>query len=162
MFARYRALMDAGAETEAKQYRLSGVRLDTGGSVRDINVPPLGDPALDLGVNPRLVFTVRQALDNAWSRWNLPPSWQARAQAYCRRVKIVVSGGFSPEKIRRFERLGVPADIYAVGSSLFDNHGETVTDFTADVVRVRVGGQWHTMAKVGRRPCDNPDLEPVA
>jgi len=48
-----------------------------------------------------------------------------------------------------------------VGSALFDNHGPTVTDFTADVVRVKVHGQWVDMAKVGRRPLDNPDMERV-
>ncbi|MGQ0600413.1 MAG: nicotinate phosphoribosyltransferase [Anaerolineales bacterium] len=161
MFARYRELMDAGDVTEAKKYRLYGVRLDTGGSVRDVSVPPLGDPALDLGVNPRLVFTVREALNNAWTRWNVPREWEAHAQEYCRRVQIVVSGGFNPDKINRFERLGVPVDIYAVGSSLFDNHGDTVTDFTADVVRVKVNGAWHDMAKIGRKPCDNPEMERV-
>jgi len=76
-------------------------------------------------------------------------------------VKIVVSGGFTPEKIMRFEKLAVPVDIYAVGSSLFDNHGDTVTDFTADVVRVKVNGEWRDMPKVGRRPCDNPEMERV-
>jgi nicotinate phosphoribosyltransferase len=161
MFARYRELTDAGDETEAKKYLLYGVRLDTSGSVRDVSVPPLGDPALDLGVNPRLVFIVRQALNSAWERWNLPPAWQERARDYCRNVKIVVSGGFNPEKITRFEKLDVPVDIYAVGSSLFDNHGPTVSDFTADVVRAKVNGQWHDLAKVGRRACDNPDLERV-
>lgn len=161
MFACYRELMDAGDEAEASKYVLYGVRLDTSNSVRDVNVPPLGDPALDLGVNPRLVFAVRQALDSAWERWNVPRRWEERAKAYCRNVKIVVSGGFNPEKIKRFERLNVPVDIYAVGSSLFDNHGDTVTDFTADVVRVKVNGEWHDMAKVGRRPCDNPEMERV-
>jgi nicotinate phosphoribosyltransferase len=76
-------------------------------------------------------------------------------------VKIVVSGGFNPEKIRKFEKLAVPADIYAVGSYLFNNNGTTVTDFTADVVRVKVHGEWIDMAKIGRRPRDNPDLERV-
>ena len=153
--------MDRGDEAGAKKYILYGVRLDTSGSVRDVAVPPLGDPGLDLGVNPRLVFYVREALNNAWTRWNLPPAWQEQAKDYCRNVKIVVSGGFNPEKIKRFEKLAVPVDIYAVGSSLFDNHGDTVTDFTADVVRVKVDGAWHDMAKIGRRPCDNPDLERV-
>lgn len=161
MFAKYRALMDAGDTTEAQKYRLYGVRLDTGGSVRDISVPPLGDPALDLGVNPRLVFIVRQALNSAWERWQLPPQWVDRAKDYCKAVQIVVSGGFGPEKITRFERLSVPVDIYAVGSSLFDNHEATVTDFTADVVRVKVDGAWRDVAKVGRRACDNADLERV-
>ena len=162
MFAEYRACIDAGDPTEARKYVLYGVRLDTAGSVRDVNVPPLGDPALDLGVTPRLVFTVRQALDNAWQSWGLPRAWEDRARDYCRNVKVVVSGGFSPEKIRRFEHLGVPVDIYGVGSSLFGNAGPLVTDFTADVVRVRVRGEWIEMAKVGRAPCDNPDLERVS
>ncbi|MBI5293562.1 MAG: nicotinate phosphoribosyltransferase [Chloroflexi bacterium] len=161
MFARFRELTDAGDTAEAEKYRLYGVRLDTSGSVRDVNVPPLGDPALDLGVNPRLVFIVRQAIDNAWQRWSLPAAWTDRARDYCHAVKIVVSGGFSPEKITRFEKLAVPVDIYAVGSSLFDNHGPTVSDFTADVVRVKIDGEWRDLAKVGRRACDNPDLEPV-
>ncbi len=161
MFNSYRALIDAGDETEARKYRLFGIRLDTSGSLRDVAVPPLGDAKLDLGVNPRLVFIARQALDAAWERWNVPPAWEARAQAYCRDVKIVVSGGFNADKIRRFEKLQVPADYYAVGSSLFDNHGSTVTDFTADVVRVKIHGEWVDMAKIGRGPCKNPNLERV-
>ncbi|MBI5829522.1 MAG: nicotinate phosphoribosyltransferase, partial [Chloroflexi bacterium] len=87
MFARFRELTDAGDTAEAEKYRLYGVRLDTSGSVRDVNVPPLGDPALDLGVNPRLVFIVRQALDNAWQRWSLPAAWADRARGYCHAVK---------------------------------------------------------------------------
>lgn len=161
MFTEYRKLMDAGQKEEAEKYRLYGVRLDTSGSLRDVSVPPLGEPSLDLGVTPRLVFNVRQALDSAWERWTLPKSWQEAAKEYCRSVKIVVSGGFQPEKIRKFEKLGVPADIYAVGSYLFNNNGATVTDFTADVVRVKIHGEWVDMAKVGRRPRENPNLERV-
>lgn len=161
MFACYREALDAGDETEARKYVLYGVRLDTGGNLRDVSVPPLGDTALDLGVNPRLVFIVREALNNAWTRWQISPEWQTLAQAYCRKVKIVVSGGFTPEKIKRFEKLAVPVDIYAVGSSLFDNHGETVTDFTADVVRAKINGGWQNVAKIGRAPCENEEMEKV-
>ncbi|MBI3172689.1 MAG: nicotinate phosphoribosyltransferase [Chloroflexi bacterium] len=161
MFTEYRKLMDAGQKEEAEKYKLYGVRLDTSGSLRDVSVPPLGEPSLDLGVTPRLVFNVRQALDSAWERWSLPKSWQEAAKEYCRNVKIVVSGGFQPEKIRKFEKLGVPVDIYAVGSYLFNNNGATVTDFTADVVRVKLRGEWVDMAKVGRRPRENPNLERV-
>jgi nicotinate phosphoribosyltransferase len=161
LFKRYRELMDAGDHEEASKYKLYGVRLDTSGSIRDVSVQPLGDPALDLGVTPRLVFSVRQALDAAADAWALPPSWRAAAREYCHGVKIVVSGGFNPDRISRFERLGVPVDIYAVGSYLFNNNGSTVTDFTADVVRIKVHGQWVDMAKVGRAPCDNPDLKRV-
>ncbi|HWQ14547.1 MAG TPA: nicotinate phosphoribosyltransferase [Roseiflexaceae bacterium] len=160
MFARYRELVDAGQAREALRYKLYGVRPDTSGTLRDVCVPPLGDKKLDLGVNPRLVFALRQAIDEAWMRWDLPPDWEARARQWCRDVKIVVTGGFDAEKIRHFEELGVPADIYGVGSSLFSNSDRdgTNNDFTADVVRVKIHGEWYDMAKVGRRPCDNPDL----
>jgi nicotinate phosphoribosyltransferase len=161
MFDRYDALARAGNLEEASRYRLFGVRLDTSGNMRDRSVPPLGDPALDLGVNPRLVFLVRQALNNASESWGLTGERREEARKFCQAVRIVVSGGFSPEKIERFERLHVPVDTYAVGSALFDNHGHSVTDFTADVVRVKVQDQWVDMAKVGRRSWDNPDLERV-
>jgi nicotinate phosphoribosyltransferase len=161
MFKKYQELCDKGNQTEAAKYVLYGVRLDTSASVRDVSVEPLGDPALDLGVNPRLVFNVRHGLDSVFESWDLPSSWKKAAREYCRNVKIVVSGGFNPEKIRKFEKLGVPVDIYAVGSWLFNNNGSTVTDFTADVVRVKVHDEWIDMAKVGRKPLDNPNLERV-
>ena len=161
MFAEYRRLIEAGDDIEAAKYKLYGVRLDTSGSLRDESVTPLGDPALDLGVNPRLVFNVRQGLDSAWQRWDLPAKWRQAAREYCQNVKIVVSGGFAPDKIRRFQKLGVPVDIYAVGSYLFNNNGATVNDFTADVVRVKVHNEWVDMAKVGRKSLDNPNLQRV-
>ena len=161
MFTHYRQLIDAGKPEEAERFRLNGVRLDTSGSMRDVSVPPLGDPALDMGVNARLVCNVRSALDHAWESWYLPPDWVERARDYCHNVQIVVSGGFNPERIERFEKLGVPTDMYGVGSSLFDNHGDTVTDFTADVVRVKLNGEWVDMAKVGRKALDNPDLQRI-
>jgi nicotinate phosphoribosyltransferase len=161
MFAEYGRLMAEGREEEAQRYVLFGVRLDTSGSMRDVNVPPLGDPRLDLGVTPRLVFNVRQAIDQAWESWNVPPEQVEMAKAYCHNVKIVVTGGFNPEKITRFEKLSVPADIYGVGSSLLLNDKATNTDFTADVVRVRVDGEWYDLAKIGRKACENPELEPV-
>ena len=65
MFVKYRELMDAGSQEEAEKYKLYGLRLDTSGSLRDVSVLPIGDPSLDLGVNPRLVFNVPQALDSA-------------------------------------------------------------------------------------------------
>ena len=60
------------------------------------------------------------------------------------------------KRIRAFEAMGVPVDVYGVGSSLFANCSENGTnnDFTADIVRVKLDGQWVTMAKVGRRACD--------
>ncbi len=163
MFERYRAAYDAGQMEVARQYKLFGVRLDTSSNMRDVSIPPLGDKKLDNGVNPRLCWLVRQALDRAWEDWDLTPAWRERAATYCREVKIVVSGGFSPQKIKWFEELDVPVDIYGVGSSLMSNDEAlgTNTDFTADVVRVKINGDWVDMAKVGRSVGDNPDLEPV-
>lgn len=161
MFERYSALMRAEATEEAGKYILYGVRLDTSGGMRDVNVPPLGDPVLDLGVTPRLVFIVRRALDTAWEQWDLPDSKLEMAKEYCRNVRIVATGGFNPEKIGRFEKLNVPVDIYGVGSSLLTNDKVTNTDFTADVVRVKVNGDWHDMAKIGRGAAPNPELQPV-
>ncbi len=158
MFDQYYDLIKQGQTEEAKRYLLYGVRLDTSSSLRDVSVLPLGDPGLDLGVNPRLVFNTRQALDSAYLDWDLPEEAVNMAREYCQNVKIVVSGGFNVEKITKFEKLQVPADIYGVGSSLFSNYGPTNTDFTADVVRVKVHDEWIDMAKVGRAAVDNPDL----
>jgi nicotinate phosphoribosyltransferase len=89
------------------------------------------------GVNERLVHNVRDALDSE--------GFGA--------VKIVVSGGFTVEKIRAFEERGVPVDAYGVGSSLI--RGEN--DFTADVVAT----DGKPCAKVGRWNRPNPRLELV-
>lgn len=163
MFTRYRTLVDEGNPEEARKYVLFGVRPDTGATMRDVSVPPLGDPKLDNGVNPRLVFAMRRAIDNAFEAWNLPLRWMDRAREWCRNVKITVTGGFNPERIRAFEAMKVPADVYGVGSSLFSNCSEhgTNTDFTADIVQVKIEGNWYPLSKIGRRSCDNPDLEPV-
>jgi nicotinate phosphoribosyltransferase len=117
--------------------RLWGVRLDTSGQLVDRSLwNELGefDPR---GVNERLVRKVRDALDRDGFE----------------RVKIVASGGFTVEKIRRFEELGVPVDSYGVGSSLI--RGEN--DFTGDVVMT----DGRPSAKVGRRYRPNERLELV-
>ncbi|HBY93097.1 MAG: hypothetical protein M5U01_39495 [Ardenticatenaceae bacterium] len=161
MFDRWWALRQQGQTEEAERYRLFAVRLDTSGNLRDTSVPPLGEKRLDNGVNPRLVWNVRQALDESWRDWAYAGPRAQAASEFCRSIKVVVSGGFDPAKIRWFEELMVPVDIYGVGSSLLSNSAETNTDFTADIVRVKVHGQWVPMAKVGRRAGENPDLEPV-
>jgi len=68
-------------------------------------------------------------------------------------IGIAVSGGFDPEKIRRFERERVPVDSYGVGSSLFAGN----FDFTADIVTV----DGRPVSKQGRRHRPNPRLERV-
>ena len=117
--------------------RLWGVRLDTSESLVDRSLwEEMGD-FRPTGVNERLVRKVRDALD---------------ADGF-ERLKIVVSGGFTVDKIREFERKGVPVDAYGVGSSLIRG----ANDFTADVVMT----DGRDSAKVGRRFRPNPRLELV-
>ena len=117
--------------------RLHGVRLDTSESLVDESIRSEMGDFDPRGVNPRLVENVRNALD---------------AEGF-HHVQIVVSGGFTVDKIRQFEGEGVPVDSYGVGSSLIRDR----YDFTADVVRV--GNR--PVAKVGRFHRPNPRLERV-
>jgi nicotinate phosphoribosyltransferase len=117
--------------------QLWGVRLDTSESLVDRSLwNEMGD-FRPTGVNERLVWNVREALDeNGFER-----------------IKIVVSGGFDAEKIRAFEHRQVPVDAYGVGSSLI--RGEN--DFTADIVLT----DGLPSSKVGRSYRPNPRLELV-
>ena len=118
--------------------RLWGVRLDTSETLVDFSlVGEMGD-FRPTGVNPRLVQLVRDALDRDGFE----------------RVKIVVSGGFTVEKIREFERLAVPVDAYGVGSSLIRG----ANDFTADVVLT----DGRASGKFGRRYRPNARLDRVS
>jgi nicotinate phosphoribosyltransferase len=102
------------AVADALGDRLWGVRLDTSESLVDRSLwGEMGD-FKPTGVNERLVGKVRDALD---------------AHGYDR-VRIVVSGGFTVEKIRLFEEQDVPVDAYGVGSSLIRGSN----DFTGDLV----------------------------
>ena len=117
--------------------RLWGVRLDTSESLVDFSlVDEMGD-FRPTGVNARLIERVRDALDRDGFE----------------RVKIVASGGFTAEKIRAFEHLGVPVDAYGVGSSLIRG----ANDFTADVVLT----DGRPSGKFGRRYRPNERLELV-
>jgi nicotinate phosphoribosyltransferase len=158
MFEHYRACIDAGRERDAERYVLYAVRPDTAGNMVDESIDPIGDPDVDCGVNPRLIWSIRRALDKAHDGLDLPDEWCGRARDYFRNIKIVATGGFTPERIRLFESLKVPVDIYGVGSYLM--RGEN-NDFTADIVRVKLDGTWVDMAKVGRRAIANSDLERV-
>jgi nicotinate phosphoribosyltransferase len=88
-------------------------------------------------VNERLVRKTRDALDAAGFGY----------------VRIVVSGGFTVEKIRAFEEGGVPVDAYGVGSSLIRG----ANDFTADVVMT----DGRPSGKFGRQVRDDSRLELV-
>jgi nicotinate phosphoribosyltransferase len=117
--------------------RLWGVRLDTSESLVDRSLwDELGD-FRPTGVNERLVWKVREALDGDGFE----------------RVKIVASGGFDAARISEFEERGVPVDSYGVGSSLIRGSN----DFTADVVLT----DGRPSAKAGRRFRPNERLELV-
>jgi nicotinate phosphoribosyltransferase len=118
--------------------RLWGVRLDTSESLVDRSLfGELGD-FKPTGVNERLVRKVRDALDGEGFE----------------DVRIVVSGGFTVEKIEAFEAAGVPVDAYGVGSSLIRGSN----DFTADIVMT----DGSPSAKVGRRYRPSSRLERVS
>lgn len=163
MFDKYLELKKNGEEKEAEKYRLMAVRPDTGGTMRDKSISPLGSKELDLGVNPRMVYKLREALDSAYLTWDLPYEDLKEAKEYCQGVKIAVTGGFDEEKIRLFEDLKVPVDIYGVGSSLLSNCAKCGknNDYTADIVKVKINDEWYPLAKVGRRACENPLLERI-
>jgi nicotinate phosphoribosyltransferase len=152
-FDRHLQALRAGQGEIAERFRLHGVRADTAAEVRDRSVPPSGAPGRGRGVTESLVRAIRSALDG------MPDALQGRearlARDYVRSIKIVVSGGFDPERIARFERDKAPVDIYGVGSWFL--RGEA-NDFTADVVRMEIGGRWETVCKVGRRPMKNRAL----
>ena len=125
--------------------RLWGVRVDTSERLIDTSVlrelterGGLADDGVQGGVTPRLIELLRETLDTA---------------GYAH-VRIVASGGFSAAKIAHFEELGVPVDVYGVGSALV--HGEGF-DHTADIVRV----EGRDLGKVGRRYIASDRLEPV-
>ena len=125
---------------------LFGVRLDTSGKLVDralMDDPDLWGKESLAGVNPHLVRKVREALDSEGFDY----------------VGIMVSGGFTPRKIRRFSELDLPIAAYGVGSSILGHGCEadgvvTDFDFTADVVEV----DGRAEAKVGRSMWENERL----
>jgi nicotinate phosphoribosyltransferase len=117
--------------------RLWGVRLDTSETLVDRSIwEEMGD-FKPTGVNERLVRRVRDALDDDGFE----------------EVKIVVSGGFTIEKIVEFEEREVPVDAYGVGSSLIRGSN----DYTADIVLT----DGRPSSKVGRKFNPNRRLELV-
>ena len=106
--------------------RLYGIRLDT--------------PSERGRVTADLVHEVRARLD----------------QGGYGHVKITVSGGLTPDRIRYFKEAGAPVDSYAVGSYI---SGATPIDFTGDIKEI--DGQ--PIAKRGRIPglTDAPRLKPI-
>ena len=117
--------------------RLWAVRLDTSENMVDRSVLPQLGTFRPTGVNPQLVWNVRNALDTEGFG----------------DVQIVVSGGFDAARVRAFEDENVPVDAYGIGSAAYRG----TFDFTADVVRVDGKPQ----ARAGRELRENPKLERV-
>ncbi len=107
--------------------RLWGVRLDT--------------PSERGRVTPDLVREVRARLD----------------QAGYQHVKITVSGGVDPARIRLFRERGAPVDAFGIGSAI---SGAPPIDFTGDIKAIEA----KPIAKRGRIPgiTPNPKLKKVA
>ena len=105
---------------EALGNRLWGVRLDT--------------PSERGRVTPELVKEVRARLDLAGFS----------------HVKIFVSGGIDPERIRGFAEMGAPVDGYGIGSAI---SGASPIDFTADIKAL----EGKPLAKRGRIPGTTPN-----
>lgn len=106
--------------------RLYGIRLDT--------------PSERGRVTADLVTEIRARLD----------------QEGYQHVKIVVSGGLDPDRVRYFKEAGAPVDSYAVGSYI---SGATPIDFTGDIKEI----DGRPIAKRGRIPgiTYSPRLRPV-
>ncbi len=121
----------------ALEGRLWGVQLATSENLVDVSIIPAMGTFPPTGVNPQLVWNVRNALD---------------AEGFGD-VKLLAASGVTLERITQFEEEGVPVDAYGIGAALLAGR----TGFTADVVeldrslRLRVGSE--------RRP--NPRLERV-
>jgi nicotinate phosphoribosyltransferase len=118
--------------------RLAAVRIDTSMALIDRFFDGKDTRGFDPhGVCPELVFGLREALDAA----GYPE------------VKIIVSSGFTAEKITRFEKVKTPVDMYGVGGNLVP----LIVNFTGDLVNLDGKPQ----AKVGRHEVMSPRLQKV-
>ena len=131
------AVETARAVARAQVGRVWGVQLATSEHLVDRSIIPMMGAFPPAGVSPQLAWNVREALDAEGAG----------------EIRIVVSGTFTAERIRRYEEDGVPVDAYGVGAAL----NEGVWGFHADVVTL--DGEPHARVGFGARP--NPKLERV-
>ncbi len=118
--------------------RLAAVRIDTSIALVDRFFEGKDTRGFDPhGVCKELVFGLREALDAA----GFPE------------VKIIVSSGFTAEKIADFERAKTPVDMYGVGGHLVP----LIVNFTGDLVNLDGKPQ----AKVGRHEVMSKRLKKV-
>ena len=90
------------------------------------------------GVCKELIFALRKALDSEGFNF----------------VKIIVSSSFDVTKITEWVKLGVPVDMYGVGTAFVNN---TTVGFTGDLVRL----DGRPEAKEGRRDIPSRRLQKV-
>jgi nicotinate phosphoribosyltransferase len=119
--------------------KLGAVRVDTSSSLTDKFFNGKDTSSFDAkGVNPELIFGLRKALDeNNFTH-----------------VKIIVSSGFNPIKIQKFEAVNAPVDLYGVGLYLVTLR----TNFTGDLVMLNGKKQ----AKFGRELLESEKLQKVS
>ena len=120
--------------------KLFGVRVDTSISLVDkyFERNPVNDPNIEThGVNVTLIKALRKALDDEGFN----------------HVKIVVSSGFTAEKVALFTKENAPVDTYGVGGSLI----KCTRSFTGDVVNIN----GKAMAKEGRKEIHSDRLQEV-
>lgn len=121
------------------QNKLAAVRVDTSKSMIDHYFDDKDTSHFDPhGVCKELIFALRKALDDEGFNY----------------VKIVVSSGFGPRKIKAFEEAGTPVDTYGVGSYFVVNN---TVGFTGDLVVL----DGHSEAKEGRADYANSRLQKV-
>ena len=114
--------------------QLNGVRIDTSKNMIDHMFDNEQDKEKYKGVNPEQIKRLRKALDENGGK----------------HVRIIVSSGFTPEKISMFEKEKTPVDAYGVGEYILKiNIG-----FTCDAVR----NDGKEIAKEGRGYRNNPKL----
>jgi nicotinate phosphoribosyltransferase len=118
--------------------KLQAVRIDTSKSLIDHYFDDKDSTSFDAhGVCKELVFALRNALDNEGFSY----------------VKIIVSSGFTADKIADFERHHTPVDTFGVGSTFIT----VCVGFTGDLVRL----DGHPEAKEGRGDYPNDRLKIV-
>ena len=125
------------AVARSQESRVWGVQLGTSDHLVDRSIIPAMGGFVPTGVNPTLVWNVRNALD---------------AEGFGD-IKILVSGSITMSRIREFEEAGVPTDAYGVGSSLTSGR----FGFASDVVML--DGVPH--ARAGRSLKSNARMERV-
>ena len=119
--------------------KLNAVRVDTSRSLIDHYFDNKDTTGFDPhGVCKELIFALRDILDKNGFNY----------------VKIVVSSGFTAEKIKEWVELNVPVDLYGVGTSTINN---MTCGFTGDLVVLDGKNQ----AKEGRENYLNNNLRVV-